>query len=378
MGDPDGQVFLLTLPDLLNATPILSILKLQAGVVSLEPDQVLKLADGTATLPDALFQSDPVTWFGSAMRYGFVAQPAASTVRILPAQLNFGVTGTGIVAVIDTGVDSDHPALRSALLPGYDFIRNVDGSADEKGDVTQSTTGVVDNGNPFFVSGTVSALLNSATALLIGPDNAAFGHGTMVAGIVHLTAPGAQILPLKAFRPDGTGYLSDVVRALYYASRRGARVVNMSFTFASPSAEMRRAVDYATQHGAVCIAAAGNDGSSLPRYPAAFDNVMAIASTGNLDNKSSFSNYGPNWIWIAAPGEGIITTYPFSTFAAGWGTSFSAPFVAGTISLLLQTTPDLDFAKAASAVAQAQPVSSEMGHGRLDVFRAVQAAVSQH
>jgi len=215
-------VFLLTLPDLLNATAILGTLKLQAGVVELEPDQVLRLADGTAALPDALFQFDPVAWFGNTTRYGFVAQPAALKIRLLPAQFSFGVTGTGIVAIIDTGIDPDHPALRGALLPGYDFIRNVDGSADEKGDVTQSTTGVVDNGNPFFVSGTVGALLDSVSARLIGTNNAAFGHGTMVAGIVHLTAPGAQILPLKAFRPDGTGYLADVVRALYYAPRRGA------------------------------------------------------------------------------------------------------------------------------------------------------------
>jgi subtilisin family serine protease len=378
LGDPAGQVFLLTWPDLLDVTTILSKLKLQAGVVEVEPDQVLRLADVTSALPDALFQADPVEWFGSTTRYGFVAQPSAVTVRLLSAQLSFGVTGVGIVAVIDTGVDSKHPELRDALLPGYDFIRNIDGSADEKGDVTQSTTGVVDNGRPFFVSETTAALLDSATALLIGTGNSAFGHGTMVAGIVHLTAPGTQILPLKAFRPDGTGYLSDVVHALYYASRHGARVVNMSFTFATPSAEFRRAVDYATSKGAICVAAAGNGSSASPVYPAAYNNVMAIASTGYLDSRSSFSNYGSTWIWIAAPGEGIVTTYPFNTFAAGWGTSFSAPFVAGTISLLLQTTPDLDFAKAASAVAQGQPVSPEMGHGRLDVYRAVQASITAH
>src|SRR6478609_9251636 len=121
LGDPAGQVFLLTLPDSLNATAILGNLKLQAGVVAYEPDQVLRLADRTPALPDALFEWDPVGWFGSTTRYGFIAQPSALTVRILSAQLNFGVTGTGVVAVIDTGVDPEHPMLRSSLLPGYDF-----------------------------------------------------------------------------------------------------------------------------------------------------------------------------------------------------------------------------------------------------------------
>ena len=124
------------------------------------------------------------------------------------------------------------------------------------------------------------------------------------------------------------------------------------------------------------MAAAGNEGLSSPRYPAGYSNVIAVASTTDIDTRSSFSNYGSNWIWVAAPGEGIVTTYPSATFAAGWGTSFSAPFVSGTVALLLEAMPNLSTQSAAFSVGQARQVSPELGHGRLDVFRAVQSAIN--
>src|SRR6185503_1130600 len=116
------------------------------------------------------------------------------------------------VAVIDTGVDPNHPALAGVILPGYDFTRNRDGGS-ERSDVNQSTMSILDG---------------STMAILDGPEYSAFGHGTMVAGIIHLAAPKAKILPLKAFNADGSGYKSDVLRALYKASAQGAKVVNMS------------------------------------------------------------------------------------------------------------------------------------------------------
>jgi thermitase len=193
----------------------------------------------------------------------------------------------------------------------------------------------------------------------------------MVAGIIHLVAPRSTILPLKAFRSNGSGYTSDILRAIYRAVRDRARIINMSFSMRSPSAELERAVHHASSAGAVCVASAGNMGQQIPVYPAAWNNVIGVASTTNDDRRSSFSNYGSDLVWVAAPGEGVITTYPFGTYAAAWGTSFSAPFISGTIALLMDVQPDLDLSQVKSAAAQAVPLGSDLGHGRLDIVRAL-------
>ena len=246
LGDPAGQVFLITIVNALNAGTILTSLQAMAGVTNSESDQIARVADTLRLVPDSLYRSDPVMWFGTTTRYGYVFQPAAQIVRVMEAQTSFGVTGAGIVAVIDTGVDPDHPILRGVVVPGYDFTRNMEGLAPESSDVTQSTAAVVDGSNPYFVNPNVVALLDSGTAAVLADQSySAFGHGTMVAGIVHLVAPRAQIMPLKAFRSDGTGYTSDILRAVYYAVRRSTRVVNMSFSMPLPSAELKRAIDYA-------------------------------------------------------------------------------------------------------------------------------------
>ena len=108
-------------------------------------------------------------------------------------------------------------------------------------------------------------------------------------------------------------------------------------------------------------------------YPAALKGVMGVASTSNSDQRSTFSNYGNPIVWVAAPGEGIVTTYPFGTYAAGWGTSFSAPFVSGTASLLLNVQPNCTPLQASMVLTQSQYVGPNMGYGRLDSFRAVLA-----
>src|SRR5437588_6346152 len=111
-----------------------------------------------------------------------------------------------------------------------------------------------------------------------------------------------------------------------------------------------------------------------PVDPAAYQNdVMGVASTSNTDTRSSFSNHGDATVWVAAPGEAIISTYPFGTYAAGWGTSFSAPFVSGAAALLRNRQSNMNEARAAAAMAHAVPIGPDMGHGRLDLIRALQA-----
>jgi thermitase len=195
----------------------------------------------------------------------------------------------------------------------------------------------------------------------------------MVAGIIHLVAPGAMIMPLKAFGADGTGYISDILRAIYWAVRSNVRVINMSFSTPVASPELRTALDYAVSRQLVCVASAGNGGMRTMVYPAGFDTMMGVASTDLADRRSTFSNYGETLVWVAAPGEAIISTYPFGTYAASWGTSFSTAFVAGTAALLLERRWSTDQGGASKAIANATPIDRDLGNGRLDVYRAVQS-----
>ena len=100
---------------------------------------------------------------------------------------------------------------------------------------------------------------------------------------------------------------------------------------------------------------------------------MGVASTSNSDTLSSFSNYGPQVVWVGAPGENIVTTYPFAAYASGSGTSFSTPFVSGTVALLLQLDSSLDQSGAANAIGQATYISPELNRGLLDTYQAVES-----
>ena len=207
----------------------------------------------------------------------------------------------------------------------------------------QSKTNELGKTNVAALNQSTTAILDGNQASAINPANlpAAFGHGTMVAGIVHLVAPTAKIMPLKAFKADGSASTYDIIRAIYYATDNGASVINMSFSLVDPSSEFVRAVNYATEHGVVCVSSAGNNGKETMVYPASMVNVLGVASTDNNDQRSTFSNYGSSLAHLAAPGEAIVTTYPGNNYAGAWGTSFSAPFVTGTIALFEQFQPGL-------------------------------------
>ncbi len=372
LGDPQGQVFLVTAP--LNL-PLNLIVNLP-GILDVEIDQVGKAMDAVtqAAVPSALYDSTPVNYYGVTVREGYLNQPAAQIINLAQAQSTFQVAGTDIVAIIDTGVDTTHPVLQNVLLQGYDFTRNQNG-ADEKADVTQSTAAVVDQSTAAVVDQSTAAVVDGYTASTLNqPQYQDFGHGTMVSGIVHLVAPQAMIMPLKAFHADGTGYLSDVVRAIYYAVGHNARVLNMSFSFTSSSLQLSTALTFANLSGAITAAAAGNSGKQTLVYPAAYQStVMGVASTSNNDTLSTFSNYGSRLVWLGAPGEGIVTLYPFGTYAATWGTSFSTPFVSGAAALLLDMHGWANESETAQSVAHAKYINSTLGNGRLDLYQALSA-----
>jgi Subtilase family len=320
-------------------------------------------------------------YFGTTVWTQFAGQPAGTIVST--AQAHTVATGAGVVAIIDTGADYDHPVLQPALIPGFDFFTNTVTTTSELADLDpetatildQSTSAILEQDDVVLVNQSTSAILEQGAAQQLDPSQlpAAFGHGTMVAGLVRLVAPTATIMPLRAFRPDGTSTTFEILRAIYYAADNGADVINMSFSFPEANSELQRALDYATSRGVVAVASAGNTGNRVIVYPAAFPNVMGVASTTNQDTRSSFSNYGADLVTLAAPGEALITTYPGGNYAGVWGTSFSAALVSGATALLKQVNPGLDQAGAETALSQTQPIDPELGAGRLDLLRALGA-----
>lgn len=379
-----GSYDLALVSDYLDRSQAHVIQSLGADVdAAAEPDLSVRLAENvsgaqlnqsTVAILDAVARPGVATYYGDKAWTGYVTQPAGPVMRLAEARNQYA-SGGGIVAVIDTGADLRHPVLKSVLLHGFDFTRDLPGGS-EMADVAQSTVAILDrktvnifNNSVAKVNQSTVAILDQSTVAILDASRlpAAFGHGTMVSGLVHYVAPTARILPLKAFKADGSGSLYDILQAIYYAIDSGAKVINMSFSMDEPSAELQNAIAYAIAHGAVCIGSAGNSGKQMTVYPAAW--VEGVASTTLTDALSSFSNFGKT-VAIAAPGENLITTYPGNNYAAVSGTSFSAALISGAGAMLAQ----LDFAinqdKAKTALNSGAKDVNRLDAGRVDLFGA--------
>jgi thermitase len=268
------------------------------------------------------------------------------------------------VAVLDTGVQLDHPALKTWFkgVPRYDFVD--------------------DDRNPSEPPLAKNKEQRSQEVV---------GHGTHVAGIVHLVAPRAHIMPLRVLNKKGYGSVFHVAEAIAFADRKGADVINLSLGTPSWSKLLREEVDEAISDGAVVVAAAGNYDSTLPQYPASngplvwvassTDGLLAATSVDAQMSKSDFANYG-TWIDVAAPGEGILSTYPVSRYAYWSGTSMAAPFVSGQAALIYEHAVAVQCTLNPAGVekqirSSAQPLSEDPGHimlgaGRADVFASLE------
>jgi thermitase len=206
-----------------------------------------------------------------------------------------------LVAVIDTGVDFNHPFFLNRLSnQGYDFVDLDTVPQDE-------------------------------------PGGGGYGHGTFVAGLIGVTAPGARILPIRAFGPDGTGSSFDIANAIFYAADRGAKVINLSFGFRSRDAFVEEAINYAYTK-AFLVSAAGNDNIKGLHFPSIKNKTLIVAATDDRDRKAEFSNYDKD-VDVSAPGVQIYSTYPGRRYAWWSGTSFAAPLASGQAALLLQLNP---------------------------------------
>ncbi len=367
----------------------LKAVRSEKGVIEFESDAELpgteaepasRATAALETLGEQLALKGTVTYYRSQVRASYVTQPATRIIGLFDALLRFGA-GTSIVAIIDTGVDPNHPALRDVLLPGYDFTRDLAGTANELADLDQSTVAILDQSTVAILDkkqtpvrlnqSTVAILDQSTVAILDGTKlPKAFGHGTMVAGLVHLVAPQARILPLKAFRADGSASLSHIVRAIYHAADHGATIVSMSFSMDSPSTELKQAIAYATGKGVICVASAGNEGLDKRVYPAAFQKVIGVGSTNYADHRSLFSNYGGSVV-TSAPGEAVITTYPGNNYAGVWGTSFSTAQVAGAAALMRQVNSRAKYDTIKDALDHGRKLSQDMGDARLALVASI-------
>jgi thermitase len=209
--------------------------------------------------------------------------------------------GSGVrIAIVDTGAAVGHPDLEGNIASQYDF-RNDDGTAEDP------------NGHGTHVAGIAAAMTR---------------NGRGVAG----GCPKCKLLIAKVLGSDGVGGAADIAEGIIWSADKGAKVINVSIGGEHNADTLKKAIAYATRKGAVVVAAAGNDRTSTPQYPAAYPAVIAVAATNQDDRRASFSNYG-DWVDVAAPGVGVLSTVP-SSYDSFSGTSVAAPHVSALAGLL--------------------------------------------
>jgi subtilisin family serine protease len=278
-----------------------------------------------------------------------------------------------IVAVIDTGVDTQHSQLNSQIAYNLSEIpsNNID---DDK-------NGFVDDYEGYnFVSKS-------------GELTDDVGHGTHVAGIIAAAhsdkqirkgyvqgvAPQAKILPVKFLGENG-GNLSDALRGIDYAVKRGAKVINASWGGTGCSNSLRQKVRDVANNNVLFVAAAGNSGANLdnrPEYPAAFNlpTLVTVGALTSLLNMSSYSNFSASRVHLFAPGSAVVSTTPGNNYAGMSGTSMAAPFVSGAAAVLFATHPQKSVAELRQLLFDSTDFDANLmsvTQGRLNLARAYQ------
>ena len=235
-----------------------------------------------------------------------------------------GVTGQNTtIAVIDTGVDSNHSEFSGRMVAGYDFVDN-------------DTTAEDGNGHGTHVAGTIAGA----------------NDGTGITGVAY----DADIMPIRVLNNSGSGSLSDVIAGIRWAADNNADVINLSLGGGGYSQAMFDAVQHASDNGSVVVMAAGNSGGSSPGYPAAHavSYGMAIGAVDRNRAMAGFSNRaGSNTMdYVTAPGVNIYSAIPGGGYASFNGTSMAAPHVAGIAGLLKSHDPNLSASRIESLLSQ--------------------------
>jgi thermitase len=288
----------------------------------------------------------------SSQQWGLTRIQAAQAWAIATPQR------TVYLAIIDTGVDATHPDLAQRVR------RYSNGTV--YGYNTQLNNA---NTHDFHGHGTHCAGIAAAHT----------GNGIGIAGVAS-TAP-VQIMPVKVLNDQGIGTMTDVARGIIWAADNGAHVLSLSLGGNAGTQQLADAVNYAWNRGCVVVAAAGNNGSNAPFYPAAYENALAVAASDPNDRLTDFSQYG-TWVDIAAPGSSILSTVPGNRYEAWSGTSMACPHVAGAAALIWSCVPSLTNQQLRLVLENnADPVQPYWfggigeGKGRLNLYRALQAAL---
>lgn len=330
--------------------------------------------------------------------YFYYRQWYLDQINIEPAWDTTTGTNEVIVAVLDTGVDLDHPDLAGNLWTNQLEVAG-DGLDNDGNGFIDDVAGwdfVEDDNSPEPEADS-------------GYSVAALQHGTLIAGVIGAVGDNAegvaginwdvQLMPVRILDEVGSGNSGDAAAAIDYAVANGAQVINLSFSGFTPDAHLRNAIGEAYRAGVTVVAAVGNnenggdDVDEVPIYPACYneegarDWVLGVAATDDDDNKASFSNYG-SCVDISAPGVGIFGTlyqedfHPDASeyYGGSWdGTSVAAPQVAGAAALLYAMYPDISAQEVMTVLKlSAVPVAigteyfGQLGAGRLDVARAIE------
>jgi len=312
-----------------QATQLIQGLKSQSDTEYVEVDAT---AQALATVNDPLYTQE---W-----HLAKIQAPAAWDIT----------TGTAsvIVAVVDTGVYASHPDLAGKVLTtGWDFVGNSANTTDQ-------------NGHGTAVAGTIA------------PDA---NNNLGVAGVAWAN----QILPVRVLDSTGSGYYSAIAQGITYAANHGARIINLSLGGTSSSQTLQDAINYAWSKQCIVVAAAGNNGNSVPVYPAACSNVVSVAATNASDTRTSWSNYG-TYIDVCAPGENIVTLDGSNGYGSWSGTSFSTPVTSGVLALMASVNPNLSNAQIVNTLLKncddlgTPGPDIYYGNGRVNASRAVSAA----
>ncbi len=279
-----------------------------------------------------------------------------------------------VVAVIDTGVDYNHPDLAANMWTNSGEIAN--NGIDDDGNgyvddirgwdfVNEDKDPYDDNKHGTHCAGTIGAVGN---------------NGVGVAGVSWTV----KIMPLKFLSASGSGSTSDAVSAVLYAANKGAKILSNSWGGGGYSQALYDSIVVANSKGALFVAAAGNNGTNndqTPHYPSNYQvaNVISVAATDNKDLLASFSCFGATTVHLGAPGVNIYSTLPSNTYGSLSGTSMATPHVAGACALIWAANPSWTYAKVKSQILSGtDKVSSLSGKtisgGRLNVHKAMQNA----